>query len=87
MLSAVLTTLKGIVFLLAGLVGFWLGWYYGAILGYWIWPNSLLWGALFSYFVGVPLGIFAALWVTEKMFKLAPRVFRSKHSAGLGGEQ
>jgi hypothetical protein len=77
-----LTLVKVLAFVVAGLVSLWLGWYYGAILGYRIWPNSLLWGGLFSYLVGVPLGIFAAWWLTAKMFEVAGRVLRPKHPGG-----
>jgi hypothetical protein len=52
--------------LLVGLLGFWLGWYYGAILGYAIWPNSEWIGALFAYLVA-PFCAFVAIWITWKL--------------------
>ena len=86
-MAAVLTSLKVLLFLLVGLVGLWLGWYYGAILGYWIWPDSLWKGGVFSYLVGMPLGTFTAWWLATKTFRLAARAFRPKHSEGPASEQ
>jgi hypothetical protein len=53
---------------LAGLIGLWLGWYYGAGLGYSLWPNSEWMGAAFSYLVGAPVGALAAGWLATKTF-------------------
>lgn len=50
----------------AGLVGYWLGFYYGASLGYTVLPDSDWFGAVFSYLVGAPLGAFAAVWLARK---------------------
>ena len=52
---------------LAGLLGYWLGWYYGAGLGYTIWPNSEWMGALATYLVGAPLCASADISITWKM--------------------
>jgi hypothetical protein len=55
----------------AGLIGLYFGWYYGAILGYWLWPNSAWMGAVFSYFIGMPFGVFAALWLVTGIISKA----------------
>jgi hypothetical protein len=35
--------------LIAAAIGYWLGWYYGAILGYHLVPNSEWFGAVIAY--------------------------------------
>ena len=60
--------MKIILTAIASLLGLWLGWYYGAILGYWLWPNSEWMGAAFSYLVGIPVGTLVALWLVSKAF-------------------
>ena len=51
---------------LSGLIGLWLGWYYGAVLGYSLWQDSEWKGPAFSYLVGAPLGAGAAGWLATK---------------------
>ena len=62
------TRMRLLLTALAGLIGLWLGWYYGAGLGYSLWPDSEWIGAAFSYLIGAPLGAFAAAWLATKVF-------------------
>ncbi len=59
--------MKVILTALAGFVGFWLGWYCGASLGYSLWPKREWVGAVFSYFVGAPIGALSASLLLHRM--------------------
>lgn len=54
--------------LLSFAIGYWLGWYYGAILGYRLVPNSEWFGAVFAYFTG-PLCAIAAGIVSWRVLR------------------
>lgn len=56
--------------LLAFAIGYWLGWYYGAILGYYLVPNNEWFGAAFAYLTGPLCAIVAALvtWRVSRRF-------------------
>jgi|HubBroStandDraft_5_1064220.scaffolds.fasta_scaffold2038826_1 hypothetical protein len=56
--------------LLAVAIGYWLGWYYGAILGYHLVPNNEWFGAVFAYFTGPLCAITAGLlsWRISRRF-------------------
>jgi hypothetical protein len=51
---------------IAGLIGLWLGFYYGIIVGAWLFPNNDWIAAVFGCLIGPTLGAFAFGWSTTK---------------------
>ncbi len=73
-MKLILKLAKAMLIAIAAFIGLWLGWYYGAIFGYWLWPHSEWMGAAFSYLIGIPVGMLVALWLVSLGGKAFSRI-------------